>query len=363
MPEFVPGLELCGQFYTEAVLPLLDSVFPGLRYSAARIGSGSEVLGFDTEMSMDHDWGPSLLLFLDELDFERVGEAIRETLSRRLPPKFRGYPTEYSLNEDGTLRPDGSDLGIVPPRVDVITAARFFDAYLGFDIRSEIEPADWLTFPEQKLLAITTGAIYHDGIGLQAVRDRFTYYPRDVWLYLLAAGWNRIGQEEHLMGRAGFVGDELGSALIGSRLVRDLMRLCFLMERQYAPYPKWFGTAFRRLPCASEVEAPLREALRAATWQDRESALVRAYELVAGMHNALGLTEPLPAKAVSFFNRPFRVIHLEAGFAGALARRIEDPQIRTLTNRRLLGSIDQVSDNTDLLCDTRRRAAIRRLYE
>jgi hypothetical protein len=35
------------------------------------------------------------------------------------------------------------------------------------------------------------------------------------------------------MGRAGYVGDELGAALIGSRLVRDMMRLCFLMERQY----------------------------------------------------------------------------------------------------------------------------------
>ena len=46
------------------------------------------------------------------------------------------------------------------------------------------------------------------------------------------------------MGRAGFVNDEIGSALIGSRLVRDIMRLTFLMEREYPPYAKWFGTAF-----------------------------------------------------------------------------------------------------------------------
>ena len=70
----------------------------------------------------------------------------------------------------------------------------------------------------------------------EVLGDRFKYYPRDVWLYLMASGWNRIGQEEHLMGRAGLAGDEIGSALIGSRLVRDLMRLCFLMEQQYAPY-------------------------------------------------------------------------------------------------------------------------------
>ena len=64
---------------------------------------------------------------------------------------------------------------------------------------------------------------------------------------------DRLNQEEHLMGRAGMVGDEIGSAVIGARLVRDLMHLCFLMERKYAPYPKWFGTAFARLACEAEL--------------------------------------------------------------------------------------------------------------
>ena len=76
---------------------------------------------------------------------------------------------------------------------------------------------------------------------MQEVRDRLGYYPRDVWLYLLMAGRWRVHPELNLVGRSGFVGDELGSSLIGSQLVSDLMRLCFLMERQYAPYSKWFG--------------------------------------------------------------------------------------------------------------------------
>ena len=33
--------------YEEAVAPILDSHLPDLEYSAALIGSGSEVLGFD----------------------------------------------------------------------------------------------------------------------------------------------------------------------------------------------------------------------------------------------------------------------------------------------------------------------------
>ncbi len=111
----------------------------------------------------------------------------------------------------------------------------------------------------------TVGAVYHDEVGLQATRDRFDYYPHNVWLYLLMAGWWRIHPEANLVGRAGFVGDELGSALIGSQLVRALMRLCFLMERQYAPYSKWFGTAFSRLDCAADMSPMLWKALRAET--------------------------------------------------------------------------------------------------
>jgi hypothetical protein len=40
---FIPGLRLAGEFFAEAVRPLLDAAFPALRYAAALIGPGSEV--------------------------------------------------------------------------------------------------------------------------------------------------------------------------------------------------------------------------------------------------------------------------------------------------------------------------------
>lgn len=51
--RFVPGIELTTRFYHEAVAPLLREHFGELPHSAARIGHGSEVLGFDTELSVD----------------------------------------------------------------------------------------------------------------------------------------------------------------------------------------------------------------------------------------------------------------------------------------------------------------------
>ena len=164
------------------------------------------------------------------------------------------------------------------------------------------------------------------------------------------------------MGRAGIAGDELGAALIGSRLVRDIMRLCFLMERTYAPYPKWFGTAFGRLACAVKLQPILRKVLLATTWKEREEHLIDAYEHIATMHNALELTDALPEETISFHGRPFQVI-APHGFAGALIEEIRDPAVRRIARRTRIGSIDQFSDSTDLLSDPTLRPAIRTLYE
>ncbi len=363
MTTFVPGIELCRRFYHEAVRPVLDAEFPGLAHSAALIGYGSEVLGFDTAVSTDHHWGPRAMLFLGEDDFAAHKDRLFEVFRWRLPHRFLGYPTNFArpVPEDpGTRLLAPTDSGPVDHRVEVYTVRGFVLDYLGFDPDTQPDAADWLSFPQQKLRTLTGGALYHDEVGLARARARFAAYPHDVWLYMLASGWARIGQEEHLAGRAGQSGDELGSALIAARLVRDAMSLCFLMERQYAPYPKWFGTAFMQLDAGPELRPLLDEVLRAQSWQQRDAAFAPVYEILARKHNALALTEPLPAAVSPFWGRPFGVIHGDR-FAAALQGRIERPEVRRLAERGLIGNVDQVSDNTNLLENTPRPVA-RRLW-
>lgn len=365
MPSFIPGRELSRRFFEQAVKPIIEATVPDLRYAAALIGSGSEVLGFDDEMSSDHHWGPRVMIFL-KLEDQSRGAAMSAALREQLPPSFLGYPTNFTEpdpNDNNVQQLVETDQGPINHRVEIYTIKDYVESYLGFDIETDIEPADWLTFPEQKLRTLTSKNVFHDEIGLRATLDRFAYYPHDVWLYLLASGWNRIGQEEHLMGRAGMTGDEIGSALIGARLVRDIMRLCFLMERTYAPYPKWFGTAFRRLKCSGAIEPHLVAALHANTWTEREAHLVPAYEFIAGMHNDLGVTEPLASKSDNFFGRPFRVIELTGGFSKAIVAAISDPGVKRTASRGLVGSVDQFSDSTDLLSNAAWRLKLRTLYE
>ena len=363
-PDFVPGLELSRRYYLEAVRPILDVKFPGLRYAAARIGHGSEVLGYDDATSTDHHWGPQLQLFLRSEEIAHQRDAIDSALRMRLPNTFLGYSTNFSApnpEDNGVRSQVAVDDGPINHMVSIWSARGYFLDVLGYDVDASLEPSDWLTFPMQKLAALTGGAVFHDDVGLGEVRHRLLFYPRDIWLYLMAAGWARIGQEEHLMGRAGSVGDEVGAGIIAARLVRDIMRLCFLMERRYAPYPKWFGTAFRELTCAQQMLPELQCTLHATTWQERERGLVPAYEALARLHNALQITQPMPEKTVLFHGRPFQAMAIH-GFADALLAEISDSNVRAIAELPLIGNIDLFSDNTDLLENPEFRPALRRLY-
>lgn len=362
MPDFVTGLELNRRFYEELVRPLLSAAFPGLSYAAALIGPGSETLGFDTQMSVDHDWGLHFFLFVREED-AGLRDAISQQLSQRLPEKFMDIPVGWQtapaeIRMRIMKRPvDGPvNHSIIP-----ITLRDFVRVQLGYDLSQPLSVVDWLTFPSHALGELVAGAVYADDSGeLTALRNLLAWYPHDVWLYLLASGWQRIGQEEHLMPRAGSVGDELGSAIIGSRLMRDIMNLCFLLEKQYAPYPKWFGSAFKHLQCAPLLEPLLWQVQQAATWQERQAFLSQAYEQLATLQNALKISREQPKTVSSFFGRPFQVIHGEM-FARALVEQVTDPEVQRLVSRRLIGGVTQWSDSTDIL--GLKRENLRCLYE
>ena len=360
-PHFIQGLELSALFYEEVVKPTLATHFPGVTYSAALLGHGSDVLGFDTPQSMDHDWGPRLMLFLDGADRESYQDKIDHVLRQELAREIHGYPTDFGLNEDGTSVMTRGDSGPVNHRVAIHTVRAFFSHYLNFDPGEELRLVDWLTFPEQHLRSVVSGCIFHDGLGqLEPIRAKLHYYPRDVWLYLLAAQWRRISQEEPFMGRCGQVGDELGSRLVAARLVRDLMRLCFLIERQYAPYIKWMGTAFARLDCAGHLTPIFMRVLDATSWQEIEEHLSSAYEFAAGMHNDLGITAPLPTQVSQFYDRPFQIIHAN-NFADAIRAAITSEEVQALPVN--LGAIDQFIDSTDVLSCPEQFKQLRLMYQ
>jgi hypothetical protein len=364
-PPFIAGLELSAALYAE-VEPILQRHFPGLEYAAARIARGSDVLGFDDARSTDHYWGPMLELFVSDQDRDRWGQQIHDVVAAELPFEVRGYSTHFRPFEGSEAH--FGRLGHLTQRaerpinhgVSVMTVRGFFRAWLQVDPLRELEPVEWLLMSEQNLRMVTAGRVFFDGPGeLSQARRALNYYPHEVWLYLLAAQWARLGQEEAFLGRTAEAGDELGSRVVAARLARDVMRLAFLLERTYAPYTKWFGTAFNRLRCAPELGPHLAATLAASDWRSREAHLNRAYEKVARMHNALAVTEPAAETVASFHGRPYLVIHADR-FVEVTEQAMTSELVRSWPKR--VGSVSQWADATDVLERPALLAQLRSFY-
>jgi hypothetical protein len=262
-------------------------------------------------------------------------EGVARLLDDWLPELFRGWPVRYGWDN-------------VSPRhhVTVATLPAWILDQLGVDATVGMSTLDWLVTPQQRLLGVVSGAVYFDGSGaLTDLRTALSWYPEQVWRWMLACQWRRLAQEEAFVARAAEVGDELGSALTAARLVRDVMRLALLLERIYAPYQKWLGTAFHRLRHTDGLPGHLTDVVNAPDVRSRENALAAAYAALAGRHNDSGLTEHVDPTTGNYFHRPARVLMADR-FTDACLATVSDQDLRRL---RLVGAIDQAVDSTDLL--------------
>ena len=190
------GVEVSRRFYDAKVAPCLD----GVPHAAGRIGRGSDVLGFDDDVSQDHDWGDRVTVITD----------------RPTPP--------------------------LPEGVELFTFASFVDAHLGRVPRDDI---DWLLLTGRSVLEVIAGPVFHDDVGdLRALRRSLAWYPPSVEQYVVASSWRRIDQELPFIGRTRDRGDDIGHRVITARVARAVMHLGFLRERRWPPYAKWYGSAY-----------------------------------------------------------------------------------------------------------------------
>lgn len=338
------GIELSRRFYADIVRPWLAQVEPELTHSAALIGYGSELLGLDDEVSRDHNWGPRVHIFLSTDQFNDYARRLVDDFTKVVPDNYLGEPIGWrSRPHPPAHGPEAA--GAFEHGLEFHTLEAKLEEHFAVRSVESLTSVQWLGFAEQKLLAFTAGAVFRDDGGrLQNARDRMAYFPDDVWLYKIACQWRRIAEEQAFVGRAGQVGDDLGSRVIASRLIRDVMRMGFLLERRYAPYAKWLGSAFAKLAISDRLMPHLKRAVLANEWKERGDALASAYLELAHRQNALKIAsfEPVVGR---YHDRPFTTINADNAIAGTVAA-IADPDIRKLP---VIGSLDQVSDLTPLL--------------
>ncbi|WP_052487618.1 DUF4037 domain-containing protein [Gordoniibacillus kamchatkensis] len=331
MSSFVPGIVLSRHFYEDVVSKLVDQP-----HAAALIGEGSEVLGFDQPRSTDHSWGPRLQIFVEPAQVDKVSLAVEGGL----PASYKGFPVQFYSWQAGTVK----------HHVEVTTLNQWLLSQLRIDSHTALTAEKWLSMPQQHLLQFNSGAVFRDDPGeLTRMRERLSWFPDDVWLWMMASQWHLIGNTEHLLGRTAEANDARGSTLVAFRLVRLIMELCFLQERRYWPYLKWFGSAFSKLSIAPVIGPVLDDILGASDQRSRENKVAQALGIVAEKHNFLGLT-PTVQRTFEHYKvgindavRPYRVLNA-GSYAEACKRAITDA---TLSKLVPVGSIDQLTHVDD----------------
>jgi hypothetical protein len=360
MPQFIKGLELSESFFNEIAKCILDEDFPNLQYTAGLIGYGSDVLGFDDETSTDHMWGPRFYLFIKDKD-KNLADKIMNIFSKKLPYTYKGYSVNFSKpnpNDNGVRVPQLIESGDVHPLIFIETIEDFLEEYLGVCELENMTVFEWLSVSEHKLLALTSGKLFIDMLDVKTKLESIKYYPEEVKLYLIASQWSLIAEEQAFVKRCGSYGDDIGSRIICSRIVERLMRLCFLYCNRYAPYSKWFGTAFDKLIIPEYIKKEIKVTLSENDIIEREFHLVNAQALIGELHNSTGLTDKVSVEIQSYFNRDIKVIFADKFAEITKGRLIDSP----LYNIQLIGTLNQVGNFTTLTENKKYNPNIKSLY-
>lgn len=237
------GLELSEKYYEEYGKSMIETRFPDIAEQAAvgLVGYGSECLGFDDEISTDHDYGPSFCIWLPREVYIKYGKEMQAAYEA-LPKEFMGCAARVE-EEQGK------------GRVGVLCLEDFYLEILGRDSVPGTA-AEWFALLEAALATATNGAVFADPCGkFTGIREGLlAYYPREVWLKKLAESLARAAQAgQYNYARAMKRGERIAAEIALTEFVKEAMQIVYLLNRKYAPFYKWMHRGMKELAVCSEI--------------------------------------------------------------------------------------------------------------
>lgn len=221
----IKGLDLCEAFYHQFGEPMIDQQFADIKpYMAIGLaGMGSDCLGYDDEISHDHDFGPGFCIWLPKHIYQQYGQAIQKAYDE-LPLEFMGIPRITSRQGEH--------------RVGVFEVESFFEQFLR-QIPQTLE--DWLYADENALLACTNGRIFEDHYGkVTEIRKYLSYYPEDVRIKKIARAIAKMAQSgQYNYARCMQRHDEVAAGLALYEFIDQTLSVVYLLNKKYKPYYKW----------------------------------------------------------------------------------------------------------------------------
>ena len=229
----IKGLELSKRYFYDIVLPefekSLKDILPLCAFGL--VGEGSECYGYDDELSQDHDFGPSVCIWLRKDDYLKYKDKINEIL-KTLPKTYLGFQelkeSEWGNNRRGLLNID--------------------DFYFKF-IGSANPPQtinNWQKIPETALATVTNGEVFIDNLGeFTKIREQLlNYYPEAIRQNKIATRLMNISQH----GLYNYVRCLRRNDLVAANqclylFVDEVIHLVFLLNRRYKIFYKWANRA------------------------------------------------------------------------------------------------------------------------
>ena len=237
------GLELSEKYYLEYGAPMIAEKFPMLegRIAVGLAGEGSECLGFDDDVSRDHDFEPSFCMWLTDGDFKEYSFALSKAYSA-LPREFAGAVRSNVAPTGGARR-------------GVTSISAFYERFLGSG-SAPSSSAHWLSIPEHALCCATSGKVFRDDLGeFSAIREELKKgYPGDIRLKKLAAALILAHQAGGYNYERCLAHAESGAAQLSVfTFVKNISAAVFLLNNAYMPFYKWVFKRMRGLPRLSDL--------------------------------------------------------------------------------------------------------------
>lgn len=320
-------MELARRYFEEFGRPMIESQFPQLKdsYAAGLAGEGSGCLGYDDEISQDHDFALGFCIWLKKDDFDRWGSTLQQAYDR-LPSSFMGFDRNNVI-----------DAG----RLGVIEIGRFYRMFTGCP-EGPSSNMDWFLISEPALAAAASGEVFVDRSGeFSAIRRRLQrFYPRDILLKKLAARAAVMAQSgQYNLPRCLKRGDTVAASLAMARFAETAISALYLLVGKPMPFYKW---SYRGLSDLSQ----------AAFWQNggthadpsmsgpSQASIAKAATFIKELFsapvcdNSCAIAEEICILILDMM-ADMGLIRRDAGdfaqdYTGQLMEQIIDPQIRSM---------------------------------
>ncbi len=237
------GLEISKEFYLQYGKPMLEEQFSDVihRIAVGLAGEGSECLGFDDEISRDHDFDAGFCLWITEEDERAFGFRLERAYAK-LPKEFMGL-------QRSALSPVGGN------RHGVITIEGFYTKFLGAPTAPD-SMERWLYLPTASLAAASNGEVFADPLGVfSSEREKLLAgYPEDIRLKKLAAHTVLMAQSGQYNYPRLLARGETGAAQLAAfEFVKHTISAIYLLNNRYEPYYKWAYRGIAQLPILRHI--------------------------------------------------------------------------------------------------------------